>query len=112
MQSRFFGSAAIIKSNQSIPRKKFQSEFLRFDESAYDYKQYKKNKKIGFLTFFSGVAAYTVGALVLENSQGSGIGLMVAGFTSYLFSIDKFVKSGNHLSRSVWHYNQNILMEE
>lgn len=112
LQSRLFGSLKVVNSNQSIPRKEFQSEFLRFDESAYEYKQYKKSRNLGIWTFLAGVAVYTTGVLVVENDTNAGIGLMTAGFGIYFISAGNFVSSGNHLSKSVWYYNQNVLMEE
>ena len=99
----------LIQNGKKFKLKDFKSELQRFPDPMREYNAYKKQMNQGWLFYGLALASATSGLLV-ENqvyrciSGGVALGLLIP-------TIVKLSKGSNHLSKSLWYYNRDILLD-
>ncbi len=106
-QSRFFQS-----KNGLIPPREFKAMLLKFDDSKWQFDEYKKDQKTGIWMGVLSLGVMVTGGAFLEENNGLGIGLFAGAWIPYFLSISKLSQARNHYNKSIWYYNRDILLEE
>jgi hypothetical protein len=81
----------------------------KFPEADAEYKQYVKKSGNGTLTYILSLGAIIGGATLYEKNEAMASILMGGGVIFLGFTIHLWNKASNHLSKSVWLYNRDVL---
>jgi hypothetical protein len=89
--------------------KELKVELNKFADAAEEYRQFHKGSTIAGIISLGALIAELTGALVYKNNHALGNGLMIGAGVSVLVSMPISITARNHLQKSVWRYNKDVM---
>lgn len=99
-----------IQDDQKYKLHDLEAELMRFDDSRLDYRQFKKNNRIGILFITGMIASYSTSLIVANKNRTLSTGSLIFGSISLIAATPFMDKAATHLSKSIWHYNREITL--
>ena len=108
-QTVFWQGNKLMFQGQKLKLNQFKSELLRYEDSRMEFDLYKKHDRNGWIWYGVAVGGI-IASVAWRDDTASGISLGVS-LSALLPSLIHLVKADKHLSKSIWLYNRDALLE-
>lgn len=96
-------------NGQKLKHRQLKTSLNKFNDASAEYNSFHKKTVVSGILSLGSLIMEGIGAAIAKNNKGVANGLFISGLAALAISLPISISARNHLQKSVWLYNRNVM---